>query len=50
MGTLISGVFGAVLLAGGAKFSIPLGVQFGSVVELLGVASIMLSLSLADGK
>jgi hypothetical protein len=49
MGTLISGVFGAALLAGGARYSIPLGAQFGSLVELLGVASMMLSLSLADG-
>jgi hypothetical protein len=50
MGTVLSGIFGAVLLAGGAKFSVPFGVQFGSLVELVGVASIMLSFGLADGE
>jgi hypothetical protein len=50
MGTLISGTFGAVLLAAGAKFSVPFGVQFGSLVELLGVASIMVAFGLADGE
>jgi hypothetical protein len=50
MGSLISGVLGAALLAGGAKFSAPFGVQLGGLVELLGVTSIMLSFSLADGK
>ena len=50
MGIAISGITGIVLLAIGSKFAMPIGVELASFVELLGVASIMLSFGLADGE
>jgi hypothetical protein len=50
MGIAISGIAGVALLAIGSKFVMPIGVEFASFVELLGVASIMLSFGLADGE
>ena len=50
MGIAISGITGIALLAIGSKFVMPIGVELASLVELLGVASIMLSFGLADGE
>jgi hypothetical protein len=50
MGIAISGITGVALLAIGSKFVMPIGVELASFVDLLGVASIMLSFGLADGE
>jgi hypothetical protein len=50
MSMLLSGVVGASLLAVGSNLIIPIGVEIGSLMDLAGVASIMLFLGLADGK
>jgi hypothetical protein len=46
---VLSGVLGVALLAVGSNSVIPIGVGIGSVVSLLGVASMILAFGLADG-
>jgi hypothetical protein len=50
MAMFISGILGASMLAIGSNLVIPVGVEIGSLVDLAGVASMMVFLGLADGK
>jgi hypothetical protein len=46
----VSGIAGAALLAVGSNFIIPIGAQLGGVLDLAGIASMMMFFGLADGE
>jgi hypothetical protein len=50
MVAVVSGTLGAGLLAVGSHLIIPIGVEVGSLLSLLGIGSMMLSFGLADGE
>jgi hypothetical protein len=50
MGIIASGISGAALLAIGSNMVVPIGVQTGGLVDLLGIAAMMLCFCLADGR
>jgi hypothetical protein len=47
---VVSGTVGAALLAIRSHLVIPIGVEIGSILSLLGIASMMLSFGLTDGE
>jgi hypothetical protein len=49
MGVIASGVSGIGLLAIGSNMVVPIGVQMGGLIDLLGIAAMMLCFCLADG-
>ena len=46
----ISGVLGAALLVVGSNLVVPVGIEVGSFIELVGVGSMMVCFGLADGE
>jgi hypothetical protein len=50
MVAVIAGTVGAALVAVGSHLVIPIGVEVGSLLSLVGIGSMMLSFGLADGE
>jgi hypothetical protein len=48
--TLLSGIGGAILIAIGSNFVVPIGTAAGGLLDLAGVASVMMCLGLIDGE
>jgi hypothetical protein len=50
MGVIVSGISGTALLAVGSNLVIPIGLQIGSLLDLMGIVAMMVCFSLADGR
>lgn len=49
MVTLAAGVAGATMIAVGSDLIVPIGAQIGGLLDISGIASLMLFLGLTDG-